>query len=111
MHLLIDMMNSEVGICMVGESGETSLLFLVPQVHERVFVHVFRDCNLQNEQCFTGTAIRPESPHIDRVCRSFLTRYVCSGFVQELEIIANQIKIDEVGVACKLNGDTCVRKP
>ena len=63
------------------------------------FLHLLRDCNLQNEQCFTGTAIRPESPHIDRVCRDFFTKYVCGRFVQELEIVANQIKIDGVGVA------------
>src|SRR6266853_2841684 len=68
-------------------------------------------CNLQNEQCFTGTAIRSESPHIDRVCRGFFTSYVCSGFVQKLEIVANQSKIDGFGVALKLNRDTCVRKP
>jgi len=28
MHLLIDMMNSEVGICMVGEAGTAAYLFL-----------------------------------------------------------------------------------
>jgi hypothetical protein len=67
--------------------------------------------NLQNDQCLTGTAIRFESSHIDWMGRGFFTRYICSGFVQELEIVARKIKIDGVCVARKLKGDTCVRKP
>jgi hypothetical protein len=53
--MVIDMINSEIRISRVGESGETSLRFLVPQVHEQFE----RDCSevLQIMSAVRGTCL------------------------------------------------------